>query len=88
MGYSGIHNSIDWRSFYFLVVFTPLFAFSFATENFTLFFFLLLQWIWMFSLIISNTFNIFDNFLLKIKNYFSSKACLHCIVNYPNRVFL
>jgi hypothetical protein len=67
------------EAFIFLMVFNPLFAFSLATANFKLFFFLLIEWVWMFGLIFSNKFNIFNHFLLKIQNYFSRKGCLHYI---------
>lgn len=73
------------EAFIFLMVFNPVFAFSLATANFTLFFFLLIEWVWMFSLIFINEFNIFNHFLLKIQNYFSRKACLHYIGNSPGK---
>lgn len=69
------------EAFIFLMVFNPLFGFSLATANFTLFFFLLIEWVWMFGLIFSNKYNIFNHFLFKIQNYFSRKACLHYIGN-------
>jgi hypothetical protein len=75
------------EAFIFLMVFNPLFAFSLATANFT-FFFLLVEWVWMFGLIFSNQFNIFNHFLLKIQNYFSSKACLHYIGNNPGKSYV
>ena len=71
--------------FIFLMVFNPLFAFSLATANFTFFFFLLVEWVWMFGLIVSNEFNVFNHFLLKIQNYFSRDACLHYIGNNPGK---
>jgi hypothetical protein len=71
------------EAFIFLMVFTPLLGFSLVTENFTLLFFLLIQWIWLIGLIFTNTFNIFTNFLSKIQKYFSRKACLHYIGNNP-----
>lgn len=55
------------EAFIFLMVFNPLFAISLATANFKLFFFLLMEWIWLFGLIFSNKFNIFNHFLLKIQ---------------------
>ena len=67
--------------FIFWTVFNALFAFSLVTENYVLFFFLLIQWIWIFILIFLNKFNICNNFLSKILNYFSRKACLHYIGN-------
>ena len=48
--------------------------------------FLLILWIWMFILIFCNTFNIFNNFLLKRQDYFSRKACLHFIGNSPGKL--
>lgn len=72
--------------FIFLMVFNPLFAFSLATANFTFFFFLLVEWAWMFGLIFSNAFNIFNHYLLNLQNYFSRTACLHYIGNNPGKV--
>ena len=74
------------EGFIFLGIFNPLFAFSLVTGNFTLFFFLLIEWGWMFILIFCNKFNIFNNFLLKIQNYFSREACLHFIGNNPGKL--
>lgn len=75
------------ETFIFLMVFNPLFAFSIATGNFMLVFFLLILWIWIFILIFFNEFKIFTNFLFKIQNYFSRKACLHFIGNHPGKEF-
>lgn len=68
-------------TFIFLVVFNSLFVFSLVTANFKLFFFLFIEWVWMFTLIYSNLFSIFNNFLSVVQNYFSRKACLHFIGN-------
>jgi hypothetical protein len=69
------------ETFIFLVVFNSLFVFSLVTANFKLFFFLFIEWIWIFILLYSNLFNIFNNFLSVVQNYFSRKACLHFIGN-------
>ena len=67
-------TSLFGETFIFLMVFNPLFAFSIVTANFIVFFFLLILWIWSFILIFCNKFCIFNNFLLKIQNYFSRKV--------------
>jgi hypothetical protein len=79
-------TSLFGESFIFLMVFNPLFAFSLVTANFGFFFFLLIQWMWMFFLIFCNKFKIFNNFLLKIQTYFSRGACLHFIGNNPGKL--
>jgi hypothetical protein len=75
--------------FIFVVVFNPLLGFSLWTGNLVLFFFLMLQWLWMFILIFVNflniKFNFFDKFLKGIQSYFSRKACLHFIGNNPGK---
>lgn len=79
-------TSLFGETFIFLMVFNPLFAFSIVTANFMVFFFLLTLWIWTFILIFCNKFKIFNNFLLKIQNYFSREACLHFIGNTPGKL--
>jgi len=79
-------TSLFGETFIFLMVFNPLFAFSIVTANFMVFFFLLILWIWSFILIFCNKFKIFNNFLLKIQNYFSREACLHFIGNNPGKL--
>ena len=74
------------ETFIFLMVFNPLFAFSLVTANFVSFFFLFSLWVWVFFLIFCNRFKIFNNFLLKIQNYFSREACLHFIGNTPGKL--
>jgi hypothetical protein len=72
------------EAFIFVVVFNPLFAFSIVTANFMVFFFLLILWI--FILILCNKLKICNDFLLKIKTYFSREACLHFIGDHPGKM--
>ena len=67
--------------FIFLMVFSPLLSLSLMVANFKVFFFLLIQWIWILGLVFSNRFSIFTDSLSSIRDYFSRRACLHYIGN-------
>ena len=74
-------TSLFTELFTFLIIFNGLFALSIATGNFILLFFLLVIWIWTLILVFCNRFNVFTDFLLRIRDYFSRGACLHYIGN-------
>lgn len=74
--------------FVFLCVFYPLIIYSAFNQKFILFFFLLLLWFWILFLIICNKYKICTDILLKMQNYFTSKAARHYIGNTIGKIAL